>query len=636
MPELTANTMRGLDSPQANATSTSGLQGAECIRHYAELLDGSPGVYRMLGAKGEVLYVGKAKNLRNRVKSYTNISGLNARLRKMVESTFSMMFLTTRTETEALLLEQNLIKQLKPGFNVLLRDDKSFPGIHISTDHEFPLIRKHRGRRAAKGEYFGPFASAAAVNRTLAQLQKAFLLRSCPDSVFNNRSRPCLQYQIKRCSAPCVGHISRFEYRKLVADAKNFLLGRSSQIQKNLADQMNDAAAALEFERAAALRDRIRALTQVQSVQGINPRTLADGDIVGLFMRGGQVCVQVFFIRGNKNWGNRAYFPKNGSDTHEEDVLSAFLVQFYSTKQPPPLLITSHLPTDPEMLESILSNQRGKRVRIVIPRRGEKAALVENAIRNARESLALKMAEVATQTRLMESLAAILGLDETPQRIEVFDNSHLLGSNPVGAMIAVGREGFLKAGYRKFNIKRTDALPGDDYAMVDEVITRRFRRLVEEDGARMTEAWPDAVLIDGGAGQVSAAVKALHELGIGDLPVMGVAKGKERNQGKEQFHFPDRTSVALEANDPVLYFVQRIRDEAHRFAIGAHRTRRAKGTRASSLSGIPGIGPARKSALLSHFGSANAVRNAGVEDLKLVRGISAGLAKTIHQHLHEK
>ncbi|MCY4541396.1 MAG: excinuclease ABC subunit UvrC [Rhodobacteraceae bacterium] len=635
MMDLAATTTLGKNEAGEERSATSGLQGTDCIRHYADLLDGSPGVYRMLGSKGEVLYVGKAKNLRNRVRSYANRAGLNARLRKMIDATTSMMVLTTRTETEALLLEQNLIKQLKPAFNVLLRDDKSFPGIHIASHQKFPPIRKHRGKRIDKGDYFGPFASAAAVNRTLGQLQKVFLLRSCPDSVFNNRSRPCLQYQIKRCSAPCVGNISAVDYAQLVADAKEFLLGRSGRIQAQLATQMKEASDALEFERAAALRDRIHALTQVQLVQGINPRTVSDCDVVGLHLEGGLVCVQVFFIRGNRNWGNRAYFPKNGADAGEDDVLEAFLAQFYSTKTPPPLLLVSHPPAEPDMLEAVLTDRRGKRVRIRIPKRGEKAVLVENAVRNARESLALKMAEVKSQARLMAKVATVLRLDEVPQRLEVFDNSHLQGTDPVGAMIAVGTEGFLKSGYRKFNIKRTDTSPGDDFAMVNEVITRRFRRLVEEDSERESGAWPDAILIDGGKGQVSAAVAAMNELGIADLPIMGIAKGRERNQGREQFHFPDGSVVALRRNDPVLYFIQRVRDEAHRFAIGVHRTRRAKRTTASALSRIPGIGPTRKSALLAHFGSAKAVEGAGIEDLKKVRGISAKMAETIHAHLHD-
>ncbi|RMD92393.1 MAG: excinuclease ABC subunit UvrC [Alphaproteobacteria bacterium] len=615
--------------------ATPPLRGVEVIRGYLRQLDGSPGVYRMLDAKGAVLYVGKARNLRKRVSSYAKLSGHSARIQRMIRETASMMFLTTRTETEALLLEQNLIKQLKPRYNVLLRDDKSFPNILVTKHHPFPQIRKHRGARKEKGSYYGPFASAGAVNRTLNQLQKAFLLRNCSDAVFESRTRPCLLYQIKRCSAPCVGKISEEDYATLVADAERFLQGRSTKVQEELAAEMQAASEALEFERAAALRDRIRALTQVQAVQGINPRGVAEADVIALSMEGGQACVQVFFIRANQSWGNRDFYPRTGSGAGPEEVMRGFLGQFYDNKTPPRQIILSHDVEDREILEEILSERAGRRVRLVVPQRGEKAELVANALRNARESLARKMSESATQARLLEGLAEAFGLDAPPRRIEVYDNSHIQGSSAVGAMIVAGPEGFEKGQYRKFNIRGEELTPGDDFGMMREVLTRRFKRLLKEDPERQGAGWPDLLLIDGGAGQVSAVVGILDDLGVADVPVIGVAKGIDRDAGKEEFHRPGKPPFALRRGDPVLYFVQRLRDEAHRFAIGAHRAKRAKAVGATPLDDIPGVGAARKRALLAHFGSAKAVSRAGLADLKAVDGISDALAETIYSFFHE-
>ena len=546
-----------------------------------------------------------------------------------------MMFLTTRTETEALLLEQNLIKQLKPRYNVLLRDDKSFPNIMISVADTFPLISKHRGKRDDRVSYFGPFASAAAVNRTLNQLQKAFLLRSCSDPVFQGRVRPCLLFQIKRCAGPCAGKISAEDYRKLVAEAIEFLRGKSTKIQSELAEQMREAAQKLEFERAAALRDRIRSLTQIQSVQGVNPQSFSDADLIALHVEGGQACVQVFFYRAGLNWGNHAYYPATGSGAGNEEILEAFVVQFYTTKPPPKLLILSRPPPDVKLLEDLLRERAGHKVHLQIPVRGEKATFVENAVRNAREALAMKMAEVATQGRLLAELAEWLDLEEPPARIEVFDNSHIQGSHAVGVMIVVGREGFLKSAYRKFNFRSRDLSPGDDYGMMREMLTRRFDRLVKEDPERGSELWPDLLLLDGGKGQVSAAVEVLGDLGISDLAVLGMAKGADRNAGREVFHRPAGGPLSLDRKSPVLYFLQRIRDESHRFAVGSHRARRAKGTRSSQLDSIPGIGAARKSALLAHFGSARAVMGADPRDLQLVRGISKRMSEVIYRHFRD-
>ncbi|MEO0999204.1 MAG: excinuclease ABC subunit UvrC [Pseudomonadota bacterium] len=617
----------------ADAAGNARPTGPDVVRGYLKTLPDRPGVYRMLDGKGAVLYVGKARSLKKRVASYAKLTGHTARIGRMIAATASMMFLTTETETEALLLEQNLIKQLKPRYNVLLRDDKSFPNILVSAEHGFPQIKKHRGLKKERGQYFGPFASAGAVNRTLNQLQKAFLLRSCSDATFESRTRPCLLYQIKRCAAPCVGRIDEAGYAALVDDAVSFLKGRTTKVQGALAEEMAAASEALEFERAAALRDRIRALSHVQSAQGINPQGVEEADVIALHEEGGQACVQVFFFRANQNWGNRAYFPRTGgSDTAE--ILEAFLAQFYDNKTPARLLLLSHPVENVDLLEAALTQQLGRRVEIAVPQRGEKRMLVEHASRNAREALARRMAESATQARLLEGLAEAFGLEAPPERIEVYDNSHIQGAHAVGAMIAAGPEGFLKSSYRKFNIKAAGLTPGDDFGMMREVLERRFARLMKEDPDRTSGQWPDLVLIDGGAGQVSAVAETFAELGVDEVAVMGVAKGLDRDAGKELFHAPRRPPFALPHRDPVLYFVQRLRDEAHRFAIGTHRAKRSKAVTATPLDEVPGVGAARKRALLAHFGSAKAVSRAGLADLKAVDGISDGLAETIYGFFH--
>ncbi len=619
-----------------NDTDQPTLTGHALIQSLVKTLDGSPGVYRMLDAENRVLYVGKARNLKARVSSYARPTGHSVRIARMIGETRAMMFLTTRTETEALLLEQNLIKQLKPVYNVLLRDDKSFPNILIAKNHAFPQIRKHRGKRSDKGSYFGPFASGSAVNRTLNQLQKVFLLRNCADSVFHNRSRPCLQYQIKRCSAPCVGLISPEDYAGLVSDAERFLSGKTSHVQAELAQQMQAASDAMEFERAAALRDRIRALTQVQQTQGVNPRGVDEADIVALHLEKGQACVQVFFIRGHQSWGNRDFYPRTGAGADEGEILEAFLAQFYDGKPPPRQILLSHPIDNEDLIHELLSARAGRNVEIRVPKRGEKAELVEDASRNARESLARRMAEGAAQSRLLSGLAEAFDLDAPPERVEIYDNSHIQGAHAVGAMVVAGPDGFIKSQYRKFNIKGEALTPGDDFGMMREMLTRRFERLVQEDPERANGAWPDLLLIDGGAGQVSAVAGILAELGIDDLPVIGVAKGIDRDAGKEEFHRPGKPPFALRHNDPVLYFVQRLRDEAHRFAIGSHRAVRAKASTATPLDEIPGVGAGRKRALLAHFGSAKAVTRAGLPDLMAVPGISETMARTIHDFFNAR
>ncbi len=610
--------------------SETPLTGHELIQDYLRTLDASPGVYRMLNAASEVLYVGKARNLKARVSNYARPSGHSARIARMIHETTSMMFLTTRTELEALLLEQNLIKQLKPRYNVLLRDDKSFPNILISREHAFPQIKKHRGAKKEKGRYFGPFASAGAVNRTLNQLQKVFLLRNCSDSMFASRTRPCLQHQIKRCAAPCVGRVNETEYAALVEDAERFLDGKSTAVQANLAREMTLASDAMEFERAAALRDRIKALTQVQQSQGINPQGVAEADVVAVHLEHGQACVQVFFIRANQSWGNRDFYPKTGAGAEEPEILEAFLTQFYDDKEPPRLVLLSHAVENPDLVAEALSARAGRRVELAVPLRGEKAELVENATRNARESLARRMSESSTQNKLLAGLAEAFDLDGPPARIEVYDNAHIQGSDAVGGMIVAGAEGFLKSQYRKFNIRSEAGANSDDFGMMREVLTRRFERLLKEDPERKTEMWPDLLLIDGGAGQISAVVGVLAELGVDDVAVIGVAKGIDRDAGKEEFHRDGMPPMALPRNDPVLYFIQRLRDEAHRWANGAHRAKRAKAVSATPLDEIPGVGAGRKRALLAHFGSAKAVSRAGVPDLMAVDGISQAMAETIH------
>ncbi|WP_319547355.1 excinuclease ABC subunit UvrC [Ruegeria conchae] len=615
--------------------SSTQATGYACIQRYVKTLDSSPGVYRMLDADSRVLYVGKARNLKARVSNYTR-PGHSGRIEKMIAATASMMFLTTRTETEALLLEQNLIKQLKPKYNVLLRDDKSFPNILVAMDHAFPQIKKHRGAKKEKGAYFGPFASAGAVNRTLNQLQKAFLLRNCSDSMFDSRTRPCLLYQIKRCSGPCVGLISDADYRESVKDAERFLSGRSTKVQEDLADQMMAASEAMEFERAAGLRDRIRALTQVQTSQGINPRGVAEADVIGLYMDGGQACVQVFFIRANQNWGNKDFYPRVGADVSPAEVMEAFLGQFYDNKEPPRQLILSDAIENADLMQQALTEKAGRKVEINVPQRGEKQELVAGALRNARESLARRMSESATQAKLLRGVAEAFDLDAPPNRIEVYDNSHIQGTNAVGGMIVAGPEGFMKNAYRKFNIRGDDLTPGDDFGMMKEVLTRRFTRLQKEDPDRDKGLWPDLLLIDGGAGQVSAVHEIMQAHGVEDIPMIGVAKGVDRDHGKEEFHRIGQRPFALKRNDPVLYFIQRLRDEAHRFAIGTHRAKRAKAVGATPLDEIPGVGAARKRALLAHFGSAKAVSRANLADLKAVEGISAGLAQKVYDFFHDK
>ena len=618
-------------SAESPGQSETPRTGYGVIQDYLKTLDSSPGVYRMLDHESRVLYVGKARNLRARVSNYTR-PGHTPRIEKMISQTTRMMFLTTRIETEALLLEQNLIKQLKPKYNVLLRDDKSFPNILVGKNHAYPQLKKHRGARKEKGSYFGPFASASAVNRTLNQLQKAFLLRNCSDTMFENRTRPCLQYQIKRCSGPCVGLISHDDYSDSVRDAERFLAGRSTKIQEELGAQMMAASEAMEYERAAALRDRIKALTQVQSAQGINPRGVAEADIIGLHLENGLACVQVFFIRANQNWGNQDFYPRVADDMSAAEVMEAFIGQFYDNKDVPRQLILSDDIENADLMAAALGDKAGRKVEILIPQRGEKTELVASAVRNARESLARRMAESATQAKLLRGIADAFGLEGPPNRIEVYDNSHIQGTNAVGGMIVMGPEGFMKNAYRKFNIKDGETIAGDDFGMMKAVLNRRFSRLLKEDPDRQKGMWPDLLLIDGGAGQVSAVAEIMEEHGVQDIPMIGVAKGVDRDHGKEEFYRPGENAFALQRNDPVLYFIQRMRDEAHRFAIGTHRAKRAKSLVANPLDEIPGVGARRKKALLTHFGSAKAVSRANLSDLKAVDGVSDALAETIYNY----
>ena len=619
--------------------------GIDAIRGALKTLPSSPGVYRMLDRKGDAVYVGKARNLRARVQHYTNLGNLSTRLRRMVVETATLEVVVTHTEVEALLLENNLIKKLMPRYNVLLRDDKSFPYIHVTSGHEFPQLAKYRGARGEPGEFFGPFASAGAVKRTLIALQRAFLLRSCSDSVFETRTRPCLLYQIKRCSAPCVGRIDREAYGRLVEDARNFLRGRSSEIQQQLAQKMQQLSEALDFEAAAVLRDRIRALTHVQGHQDVTVEGLQDADVIAAHQAGGNTCVQVFFFRSGQNWGNRAYFPSHDKQLSLEEVLAAFLGQFYETKPPPRLILMSHEPADAALLGEALSVKAGAKVQLLVPQRGDKRNIVDHALINAREALARRMAESATQQRLLEDVAEIFGLEGPPQRIEVYDNSHIQGAQPVGAMIVAGPEGFIKNAYRKFNIRGTtpDAedvaapiAPGDDYGMMREVFTRRFGRALKEDPTRESGGWPDLVMIDGGEGQLAVAQQVLADLGIADVPLVAIAKGPDRDAGRERFFLPGKPPRGLDPKSPVLYYLQRLRDEAHRFAIGSHRARRIKVLGTSPLDEIPGIGAKRKKALLHHFGSARGVARAGLADLEQVDGISGTVAKKIYEWFHSE
>ncbi|OYR08915.1 excinuclease ABC subunit UvrC [Brucella grignonensis] len=630
---------------------TKGLSGADIINAFVKRLPNNPGVYRMFNSDGDVLYVGKARSLKKRVSNYARGVGHSNRITRMIGETATMEFVVTRTETEALLLEANLIKRLRPRFNVLLRDDKSFPYILLSGNHRAPGIFKHRGARTRKGEYFGPFASAGAVGRTINALQRAFLLRTCTDSVFETRTRPCLLYQIKRCSGPCTHEVSDADYAELVAEAKAFLSGKSQTVKDHLAAAMQAASAELDFEHAAVYRDRLSALSHVQSHQGINPQTVEEADVFAIHQEGGMTCIQVFFFRTGQNWGNRAYFPKADSSFGPAEVLGAFLSQFYDDKPCPKLVLLSESVEEQSLIAEALSSRANHRVQVNVPQRGEKKELVDHALTNAREALGRRLAETSSQARLLKGLAETFGLPHTPRRIEVYDNSHIMGTNAVGGMIVAGPEGFVKNQYRKFNIKSTDITPGDDFGMMREVIERRFSRLVKEHGEpeplAKTEsleavndafpAWPDVILIDGGQGQVGAVRQILGELGINHLvTAIGIAKGVDREAGRERFFVEGKQAFTLPPRDPVLYFIQRMRDEAHRFAIGTHRARRKKEMVANPLDEISGIGPTRKRALLHHFGTAKAVSRAAIEDLMQIDGISEAMAKTIHDHFHDR
>ena len=616
---------------EAPPSEGSLADGMRIIGEFVRTLPRKPGVYRMIAADGEVLYVGKARSLRSRVAAYTQPTRLDTRLLRMVSGTRTMEFAVTDSEAEALLLENNLIKRFKPRFNVLLRDDKSFPYIVIRRDTEWPQLAKHRGVRDPKNEYFGPFASATAVNRTLYALQRAFPLRSCSDGVFSTRTRPCLQFQIKRCTAPCVGRIDKPEYDGIVDEVRGFLGGRNREIQQALSQRMEQASVDLEFERAAVLRDRIRALAHIQSHQSITLPSIDEADIFAVHAEGGQVCVQVFFLRAGQNLGNRAYFPSHTRDLDEPAVLSAFIGQFYEARQAPKLILTSHDVAERELLESALALTAGHKVEIRHPKRGDQKDALDQAVVNAREALARRMAERGTQRQLLEGVARVFNLESPPERIEIYDNSHIQGTAPIGAMVVAGPDGFTKNSYRKFNIK-TEGAAGDDFAMMREVLTRRFGRALREDPERDDESWPDLVLIDGGQGQLEVARQVLTELGLEDIAIVGIAKGPDRDAGRERFFVPGKPPFSLEPRDPVLYFLQRLRDEAHRFAIGTHRTRRAADITRSALDEVPGIGAGRKRALLHHFGSARAVAVATLGDIKAVAGISDALAQKIHDH----
>ncbi len=657
--------------------------GRAAVVHYAKLAPPRPGVYRMFDARGDVLYVGKAKNIKKRVQAYARPTGLDTRIERMIAATRRLEFVVTRTETEALLLEANLIKRLRPRFNVVLRDDKSFPYILITSDHWAPQILKHRGARARPGQYYGPFASVWAVNRTVNALQRAFLLRSCSDPFFESRSRPCLLYQIKRCSAPCTKEIDFKDYSVLVREANGFLSGRSSAVKGELAGEMEKASAALDFERAAIYRDRLAALSAIQSHQGVNPRGIEEADVFAVHQQGGFTCVEVFFFRTGQNWGNRAYFPRADRSLGASEVLSAFLAQFYDDKPPPRLVLLSHDIDDRVLLTQALSTKSGRKIEVNVPQRGEKKDMVEHALANAREALGRKLAETTSQQKLLRQLAETFGLPRVPRRIEVYDNSHIQGANAVGAMIVAGADGFRKAQYRKFNIRSAELTPGDDFAMMREVLERRFKRLLTElprpdfsspagggpdqgrsgDGSvtdasmspigrpaaadplsgegnnadadeRDESPWPDLVLIDGGQGQLSAARAVVEALGI-EVPLVAIAKGPDRDAGRETFFLPGRNSFKLPPRDPVLYFVERLRDEAHRFAVGSHRARRRRDLRESGLQEIAGIGPTRKRALLHYFGTLKSIERAAVADLMQVDGISAETARRIYEFFHE-
>ncbi|MBO9695534.1 MAG: excinuclease ABC subunit UvrC [Sphingopyxis sp.] len=609
-------------------------RGAEAIRSVVRKLPARPGVYRMLDARGDVLYVGKARALRNRVTNYTQVARLPQRLQRMVSQTRAMEIVTTTSEAEALLLEAQLIKRYRPPYNVLLRDDKSFPFILLRTDHDFPRVQKHRGARRAKGRYYGPFASAGSVGQTLNALQKTFLLRSCTDSFFANRSRPCLLYQIKRCSAPCVDRISKEDYAGLVSDAQDFLEGRSTAVQKRLGDAMTKAADAMDYEQAAVIRDRLKSLTFIQGSQSVHADGLGDADVFALAAKGGQLCIAGFFIRGGQNWGHRSFFPAHVAGVPESEVMASFLMQFYEGVPPPKLILVDREPDECELLAEALGESGARKIEISVPQRGNRRRLLEQAVRNAGEELDRRLAESSSQAKLGRELAELFDLDNPPQRIEIYDNSHIQGTNALGAMVVAGPEGWIKGAYRKFNIKRAETQPGDDFAMMREVFQRRFARAIEEDPERTKGEWPDLVLIDGGKGQVSAVAAVFAELGIDDLTFVGVAKGPDRNAGRETFYHPDGREFTLPPNNAVLFYIQRLRDEAHRFAIGAHRQKRAKAMGSSPLDEVPGIGPSRKKALLMHFGTARAVRGASLEDLRKAPGVSAAVAQAVHDFYH--
>ena len=628
--EKSTFTLRGADAPDLKA-------GVAAIRNVLATLPLRPGVYRMQDARGDVLYIGKARALKNRVANYTQVDRLPKRLQRMVSQTRSMTIVTTNNEAEALLLEAQLIKRYRPAFNVLLRDDKSFPFILLRNDHDFPRIQKHRGARRAVGNYYGPFASAGSVNNTLNALQKMFLLRSCTDSFFKGRDRPCLLYQIKRCSAPCVGRIDEAAYAELVADAKNFLGGKSTQVQAKLGKQMQDAAEAMDFELAAILRDRLKALTFIQGTQAINAEGVGDADIFALACRDGVMGIQAFFIRGGQNWGHRSFFPAHTTDVPEEEVLTSFLSQFYEEVPPAKMILLDRELPEGALLTEALGERAGYKVQLAVPQRGDRRRLLDQAKRNAVEALDRRLAESTTQAKLLREVADFFDLSEPPQRIEVYDNSHIQGTNALGAMVVAGPEGFQKGQYRKFNIKGNEAATNDDFGMMREVFRRRFARQLEENPDRDDATWPDLVLIDGGRGQLNAAKAVLEDLGIEDVCLVGVAKGPHHGrEGREVFHMMDGSERMLPVNAPLLFYLQRLRDEVHRFVIGAHRDKRAKAIGASPLDEVPGIGPARKKALLMHFGTGRAVRNASLEDLRKAPGVSQAVAQQVYDFYHSR
>lgn len=623
--QATSTVQGGGEAPDLEA-------GVAAIRNVLKTLPARPGVYRMQDAKGDVLYVGKARALKARVTNYTQVARLSKRLQRMVAQTRSMTIVTTRTEAEALLLEAQLIKRFRPPYNVLLRDDKSFPFILLREDHAFPRVQKHRGARRIKGSYYGPFASAGSVTRTLNALQKLFLLRSCSDSFFQNRSRPCLLYQIRRCSAPCVERIDAAAYAELVEDAKNFLTGRSTSVQSRLSKSMAQAAEDQDYELAAVYRDRLRALTYIQGSQTVHAEGLGDADIFALAAKGGQMCIQAFFIRGGQNWGHRAFFPAHTSDVPEADVLASFLIQFYEDMPPPKRVLVDRELPETDLMAEALSNRAEHKVTLERPQRGDRRKLMEQATRNAEEALDRRLAESTTQGKLLRELVDTFELPDLPKRIEVYDNSHIMGTNATGAMIVAGPEGFRKNSYRKFNIK--SAQTDNDFGMMKEVLKRRFARLEKDDPGRQSGEWPDLLLIDGGRGQLNAVLEIMEDAGVHDVPVIGVAKGPDRNAGREVFHLANGREVSFPPNHALLFYLQRLRDEAHRFAIGTHRAKRAKSLTTSTLDEVPGIGPNRKRALLMHFGTAKAVKGAALEDLERAPGISKATARQLYDYFH--